>query len=294
MPCWRTPVTPITEPVRWAFLTGVQLMQAGRASLLLREGASPVLVVAASVGIDTAVVPTIRVALGEGIAGIVAERGAHFFGASGDTTFLSMPVHSENGLVGVLNLTNRVGGSQFGEEHIAQARALAAHIGNLLAYDRHAVYDSLSGLQNERGFEEFLRRELARSKRLGRPFAVVTMRVRTEPGGADAFESLIRAMGEAIQASLRRYDGASHLGGGVFALLLAVPHENVHAIGARISQVLTGVARSVHCEALVDIGIARCPDDALNARDLMAVARRGMDERGAKDEVPQDGPGMVS
>jgi hypothetical protein len=63
------------SPVRSAFSTGVRLLQAGRASLLLRHGNEPVLFVAAAVGLDSSLVPDIRVQIGRGIAGLVVEKG---------------------------------------------------------------------------------------------------------------------------------------------------------------------------------------------------------------------------
>src|SRR5579859_4291193 len=62
-------------PIRSAFETAVQLLEAGRASLLLRDPNEAVLVVVASVGIDEDVLPAIRVPIGQQIAGLVADRG---------------------------------------------------------------------------------------------------------------------------------------------------------------------------------------------------------------------------
>ena len=100
-------VTP--DPVNSAFVMTVQLMQAGRASLLLRRNGEPILTIAASVGITPSLVPSIEVPVGQGIAGIVAERGMVLLGSVADQTFVSMPVVTERGVEGVLNLTERFG-----------------------------------------------------------------------------------------------------------------------------------------------------------------------------------------
>jgi len=52
-------ITP--SPINSAFTTGVQLLKAGRASLLLRHSTEPVLIIAAAIGLDSTLMSTIRV-----------------------------------------------------------------------------------------------------------------------------------------------------------------------------------------------------------------------------------------
>ena len=277
---------PATDPVRWAFLTGVKLLKAGRASLLLRLPNEPRLAVAASVGIDTEVLRQIHVTVGQGIAGTVAERGAYFLGVRDSMTFISVPVRSDRGVEGVLNLTERQGGEPFGDEHVEQAQIVADHLGSLLAYDRHNVHDTLSGLPNGRAFLDMVERELARSKRAGSPFAVATLCLEIHDAGPSEREGLIRAVANVLQGSLRSYDSAGYLGEGEFGLLLAFPFEGVRSVHERILGRIAETAREVEADVNVRIGFARCPQDGTDAQRLLKVAQDRMADADPSEDQP--------
>jgi len=273
-----------TDPVRWAFLTGVHLLRAGRASLLLRSADVDVLRIAASIGIDPLVVAQIRVVVGEGIAGIVAERGGHFFGRRGETTFLSVPVRTDRGVEGVLSMTERLGGGQFGEEELAQANVLADHIAGLLTYDRFASHDLASGLPNRQAFVDMVERELARSKRTGGPFAIGSVRVDIKQSGA-AQDVILRGIGNALQGAQRRYDYTAHFGAGEFGMLFALPLATTAGLDTRIRTTIAGAVRSLQAEADVAVGIALCPEDGMDAWQLIAAAHHRLDGSGSAAEV---------
>ncbi|GAC1626744.1 MAG: hypothetical protein NVS4B2_06340 [Chloroflexota bacterium] len=191
-------------------------------------------------------------------------------------------------------MTDRLGGAQFAAEHIPQAEAVAGHMANLLSYDRHIAYDSLSGLPNRQAFEEMVRRELARSKRVGHPFAVASVTVDSVKSDAALGDSLFRGAGKALQGIVRRYDSVGHLGKGEFAVLLGVPYHDSNEIHARIMRTISAVALGMETEVIVRIGLARCPDDGTGVYDLMTVARRRMAEGEPAQHVSREGPGMLS
>lgn len=279
-----------TDPVRSAFLTGVQLLEAGRASLLLRENGEAVLTAVATVGIEPSVVSAIRVSLGQGIAGIVAERGIALFGTADSDTFLSVPIITDQGVEGVLNVTHRLDGKQYGAEHVDAAKRVAKHIGRLLEYGRDAVRDPVSGLPNRRAFEDMLERELARSKRTGSPFAVVFLDLDNLKEVNDTFghakgDEVIRTVGTALQRVLRPYDYAGRYGGDEFALLLAAPSDSESGIAWRIADAVAELAGRLQVGITISVGVAHCPADGLSADELLAKADARMYEnkRAKKD-----------
>ena len=279
------------DPVRSAFMTGVKLLEAGRASLLLRDATEPVLVVTASIGIDASVLPSIRVPIGEGIAGLVAERGIALFGTRNGTTFLSAPVVTDRGVEGVLNLTNREGGKQYSAEHVTASRLVADHIAHLLEYGRYAAHDPVSGLPNRRAFEEMLERELARSKRAGSPFAVAFIDLDHLKAINDRFghakgDEVIRSIGTALQRILRPYDFAGRYGGDEFAVVLAGPSDTESGIVERISHAVAGVSEQIDVDIEISIGVAHCPEDGTNPNQLVAKA----DDRMYENKRAKRGP----
>src|SRR5438270_9272535 len=161
------------DPIRSAFDTAVDLLEADRASLLLRDGADGAMIVGASVGIPSRLAAAIQVEVGRGIAGAVAERGHPMLGHIGGRTFLSVPVFSDRGLEGVLNVTNRRGGREYSTAELEVANRAALHIGTLVEYGRQASRDPVSGLHNRPTFEDALEREVARSERTNSALAVV-------------------------------------------------------------------------------------------------------------------------
>ncbi|GAC1318999.1 MAG: hypothetical protein NVS2B16_08690 [Chloroflexota bacterium] len=270
-------------PVESAFNTAVQLLEAGRASLLLRDSVEPVLTVAASFGIDARLVPQIRVPVGHGIAGIVVERGISLFGAYDDGTFLSTPVITDRGVEGALNVTDRTGGKEYTTDHIALASSVAAHIGHLIEYGRTAMRDPVSGLPNRRAFEETLERELSLGDRTGTSFSVVFLDLNNLKSINDRFghskgDEVIRGVGVSLQRILRPYDFAGRLGGDEFVLLLSGADEPDSGISARIAEAMRQLSDGMAIRIASSVGVARYPADGSTGRELVHVADSRMYE----------------
>lgn len=272
------------EPIRSAFDTAVHLLEAGRASLLLRAEGEDVLTMAAWVGIDPHLASSIRVPTGQGIAGLVVEQGIPFFGIIDGQTFLSVPIVTEHGVEGVLNVTERQGGKQYTVEDIAAATSAADHIGHLIRYGRYAARDPVSGLPNRRAFEEMLERELALSSRTGRSFTVVFLDLDNLKQINDRFghakgDEVIRVVGDTLKHVLRPYDFAGRYGGDEFVLLLSGTSETEGGITTRIADAIARLSGDMHIPISTSLGVARCPEDGTDGEALVALADARMYER---------------
>lgn len=271
-------------PLHSAFMTAVRLLEAGRASLLLRDPVEPVLVVAASVGMDPQLANTLRVAVGQGIAGLVAERGIPLVGRVGNDSFLSAPIFTDTGVEGVLNVTHRQGGKLYTLEDISLAASATQHIGDLIQYGRQTARDPVSDLPNRRAFEDILERSLALGERTGDEFAVVFLDLNDLKSINDSYghskgDAVIKAVGKTLQHVLRPYDFAGRFGGDEFVLLLPGSIESDDAITDRISLALQAVARDTGIAISSSVGIARWPADGLSGQDLVAAADARMYEQ---------------
>ena len=276
------------DPVRSAFVMAVQLLEAGRASLLLRQDADPYLTMAAAVGIKPSLVETIQVRYGSGIAGIVAERGFALLGRSlSDETFLSAPIVTRHGVEGVLNLTNRLGNRQFSGRDLASTGFVAAHIANLLEFRREAAVDVVTRLPNRKAFEEALDRELARGARTGAPFSLVfidldKLKAVNDREGHTRGDELLRSVATILKEETRQYDYAARYAGDEFVVLLSSdpakrPGEAREAEASFGRRLLARCARA-RPPISISAGVARFPDDGRTALDLIQIADKRMYE----------------
>jgi diguanylate cyclase (GGDEF)-like protein len=283
------------DPVRSAFDTAVDLLEAERASLLLRDEPEGALVVNASLGIPPRLAAAIRVKIGHGIAGMVAQRGHPVLGQLGGRTFLSVPVFSDRGLEGVLNVTDRQGGREYSMLELEVAARAAVHIGTLVEYGRQASRDPVSGLHNRQTFEEALEREIARSDRTGGVLAVVfldldNLKMMNDRYGHEQGDAAIRAVGDIVRHILRPYDIACRWGGDEFVLLLTGIDERetaaaISAVTSRIAEAATEHSKSFPFNISISVGVALWPADGETGRQLMASADSRMYEHKRSKQV---------
>lgn len=126
------------------------LLQARKGSILLLDEDSRTLTIAVAFGLSDEVIAATRVALGEGIAGAVAESGEPRRLASGTRqrdgetvavpAALCVPLTVGEKVIGVLNVSDRQDGGEFGEDDLRLASLFAAQ--------------SALALRNARAYEE--------------------------------------------------------------------------------------------------------------------------------------------
>ena len=98
------------------------------------------------------------------------------------------------------------------------------------ALTNEARTDSLTGLRNRRALVEFAAVELSRSQRAGTPLAVILIDIDhfkqvNDRFGHDAGDSVIRAIGELLQAEVRNTDALARWGGEEFLVVLPATSE---------------------------------------------------------------------
>ena len=138
-----------------------------------------------------------------------------------------------------------------------------------------AQEDPLTGLPNRRAFMRDLESELERTRRHGRPLALVLCDVddlkhindtHGHPGGDRA----LCAVGRALRDCLRAGDTAFRIGGDEFAVLLPeTTAEQAAIVGARIAAVAPHDADRI---PRLSCGIAAAPGDGDDAETLIARA----------------------
>ncbi|MCB2156720.1 GAF domain-containing protein [bacterium] len=112
-----------------------QLLRVERCSILLLDHKAAELSVAAASGIDPELTKSIRVKVGEGIAGKVAESGEPRLSVATrrrendrrytTNTYISAPIHSEGKVLGVINITNKSDQSKLDKDDLEVVRAVA-------------------------------------------------------------------------------------------------------------------------------------------------------------------------
>lgn len=274
------------DPVRSAFNTAAQLLESRRASLLIRDSQDDAYSMVAAIDIDPQLASTIRVTPGEGIAGVVAERGTGMLGIVGDETFICVPIVTDRGVEGILNMTKRQSG-QYETEDLVRATRAASHIGKLIEYDRTVARDALTGFHNRRSFDDILEREVSRSERLGRSFAVVfvdldSLKDINDRYGHSEGDTAIQAVAEAVQQVLRPYDFAARYGGDEFVFLLPDIGESYDASSSilqRLEHAMVELSESSSILVSASIGVAWWPRDGATGADVVAVADSRMYEQ---------------
>jgi diguanylate cyclase (GGDEF)-like protein len=276
-------------PLLSAFATAVELLEARRASLLLRVNGTdkPHFTMAAAVGIHPQLAATVRVSAGQGVAGVVAERGTPLLGMVNQESFVSVPVLTQHGVEGVLNFSERDGGRPYTVKDVSRAVQAATHIAQIMEFDRLVLRDPLTGLENRRALDESLEREIARSRRLHKKFAVVfldldNLKQINDRSGHQNGDDLLKAMGQALEALRRPYDVAARYGGDEFVLLLTDMNEkddlSAEDIKARLTRSFVVASREQGIELSASIGIAFWPIDGTTGKELLACADARMYE----------------
>jgi len=151
----------------------------------------------------------------------------------------------------------------------------------LLQKEKGALLDELTGLYNRRYFNDAISREVERFKRFGQRFSLIMLDVDhfkrfNDTYGHLAGDDALKAVAQALQHTARSFDHVVRYGGEEFALIL--PHTDstqAFAAAERMRQAVASSPVAINgrpVSVTASLGAATFPEDAINARDLVARA----------------------
>jgi diguanylate cyclase (GGDEF)-like protein len=242
-----------------------ELLRAERSSLLVYYEASNEMEVKASIGLRPSVTSTVRIRLGDGVAGDVLQQGrplvVNDLRTSGRApapserrykthSFISYPISIGGRKMGVLNMTDKAGGGAYDQADLGVLETIAPQLA--LALDRAdwqekatqfqlmSITDALTGMLNRRYLEERLAEELRRSERqnFSMGFMMIDIddfKYYNDQNGHQAGDLALEMTAQCLKSVLRGADVASRYGGEEFCILLPqTTLEEAVAIAQRI------------------------------------------------------------
>jgi diguanylate cyclase (GGDEF)-like protein/putative nucleotidyltransferase with HDIG domain len=145
-----------------------------------------------------------------------------------------------------------------------------------------ASTDPLTRLLNRRGFRDIFELELERSRRTGRPCALVVAdldhfkRV-NDMLGHPAGDDHLRRFAQLLEAGKRRIDAAARLGGEEFALLLPDTDEHgAYVIAERLRHSIRDAFAPNQLALTVSFGVAAYPAHGRNGDQLLQAADQAL------------------
>ncbi len=142
--------------------------------------------------------------------------------------------------------------------------------------------DPLTGLLNRRGFQDVFDLELERSRRSGRPCALLVAdldhfkRVNDRLGHPEGDERLMR-FAKLLEAGKRRIDAAARMGGEEFALLLPETDEHgAYVIAERLRHKVRDGFSTDQVSLTTSFGVAAYPNHGGSADQLLRAADQAL------------------
>ncbi len=279
-------------------------------SLLLVDDAKQELYFELAVGKGSQALKDVRIKLGQGIAGWVAERGEAVIvpDVSQDTRFFSkvdektkmetrsivaVPVRIRDHCLGVIELINCVGSEGFQQRDLALLEALADFAAIALENARHVqriheltITDDCTSLYNARHLNFILETEIYRSQRYGYEFSLVFIDLDHFKQINDTYghlmgSKLLAEIGTMLKDGCRLIDFAFRYGGDEFVVLLPqTSKENACTVARRLHKMIREskrlVADGLNVTITASVGVASYPVDSKTKVELLHLADEAM------------------
>ncbi len=279
-------------------------------SLLLVDEAKQDLYFELAVGKGAQALKDVRIKMGQGIAGWVAQndeavivpdvsKDTRFFSKVDEKTkmetrsIVAVPVRYRDHCLGVIELINCVEREGFMERDLALLEALADFAAIALENARHVkriheltITDDCTSLYNARHMDFILETEIYRSQRYGYEFSVVFIDLDhfkniNDTHGHLIGSKLLAEVGQIVKSACRRIDFAFRYGGDEFVIVLPqASKENAFVVARRLHKLigekhwLTNEGLDIHFTA--SIGVASFPSDAKTKVELLHLADEAM------------------
>ena len=274
-------------------------------SLLMTDEEHHELYFAIAVGEASDTLKSVRLKIGEGIAGWVAQHGeplvvpdvtkdARFTPRVDEVTqwktksILCVPLSSKNRIFGVIQLIN-VDMTTFGRDQFMLLQALADYAAIAIDNARSGekiqeltITDDCTGLYNARHLYSTIESEIHRSARFSYEFSVLFLdldrfKLVNDTYGHLVGSRLLYEIGVTIKSRLRLIDYAFRYGGDEFVVLL--PQTSKHSamvVARRLLDLLRNtrfhLGDGLDISVRASLGVSGFPDDAKNAHDLIRCA----------------------
>jgi diguanylate cyclase (GGDEF)-like protein len=289
-----------------------ELLQAERASLWVFDEGSNEIILRAAMGFADANSEVGRLRIGEGISGGVLESGRPLMienlAVAGLTpapaernyktdSFISYPITMSGRKIGVLNVTDKVGGVRFNTVDLSLLDVIGPQIAVALEraewqeratqFQLMSITDPLTGLLNRRYLEERLTEELNRSKRYSYPMSCLMIDIDdfksyNDRNGHQAGDVALKITAHSLKAALRSADIACRYGGEEFCILL--PQTSLSEAGVIAERMRQKVAETDYPygkaqpqgTVSVSIGISTFGKHIDTAESVIAAADRAL------------------
>lgn len=286
----------------WLHVTQVsaELLQAERASLLVRSEKSNNLYAKAAIGsaadLKTTAGIGVRIARGaldHGAPLVISDIAASGISVAPTDwryktpSFISFPILIGERRIAVMNFTDRASGDAFSERDLELLQTIAPQIA--VAIDRTAlkdragefetlsVTDSLTGLLNRRYLDERLVEEMTRARRHRSAITLMMIDVDNFKSYNDSFghpagDLALKMVSTALKDTLRADDVAARFGGEEFAILL--PRTNAEEAAAIAERIRMRVEHTAfpNRRITISIGIASQSNDFDTPKDWVTAA----------------------
>jgi diguanylate cyclase (GGDEF)-like protein len=279
-------------------------------SLLLMDADKGELYFQIATGKGAEALKDVRIKLGQGLAGWVAQTGeivvvpdtskdSRFFAQVDARTkmetrsIVAVPVRFRDHCLGVIELINCVGPEGFSQRDLALLEALADYAAIAIENARHVqriheltITDDCTSLYNARHLNFMLDTEIYRSHRYAFEFSLIFIDLDHFKTVNDTYghlmgSKLLSEIGTAIKDKCRLIDLAFRYGGDEFVVLLPqTSKENALGVARRLHKLireavwLQGPGLNVHITA--SVGVASYPSDSRTKAELLHLADEAM------------------
>jgi diguanylate cyclase (GGDEF)-like protein len=298
-------------------------------SLLLVDDVRQELYFEIAVGVGAEALKDIRIKVGQGLAGWVAQQGKAVVvpDVSKDTRFFSkvdektkmttqsivaVPVRFRDHTLGVIELINCVGPDGFSSRDMALLEALADYAAIAIENARHVkriheltITDDCTSLYNARHLNFMLDTEIYRSQRYGYQFSLIFIdldhfKTVNDTHGHLTGSKLLAEIGQMIKGHCRLIDFAFRYGGDEFVLLLPqTSKENAFIVARRLHRMIRETDwlkdSGMVVRITASVGVASYPTDSNTKAGLLHLADEAMYliKNTTRDSVAAAGIGVL-
>ena len=279
-------------------------------SLLLLDEATQELYFELAVGKASQALKDVRIKVGQGIAGWVAQHGetvvvpdtakdTRFFGKVDEKTktetqsIVAVPVKFRDTCLGVIELINCIGPEGFDPRDLKLLEALSDFAAIALENARHVkriheltITDDCTSLYNARHMGFILETEIYRSQRYNYEFSIVFIdldhfKMVNDTHGHLVGSRLLAEIGNALKSRCRLIDFAFRYGGDEFVLLLPqTSKESAINVARRLHKMIREAVwlepEGLNIKVTPSLGLASYPTDSRTKEGLLHLADEAM------------------